>query len=63
MAASHLVMECAWGFPHVGEKTFLGPKKLVYVLAFGRIPSLVPTYGELMLGTVSVTSVDDVETA
>ena len=43
--ALDLSMKCVGGSPHLGGKTFIGPKKVVYVLVFGRNPALELTHG------------------
>lgn len=55
-SALELVMACVGGASHVGGKTFVGPKKLVYVLVLGRTSPPAPVGGEVIQvppGTIS----------
>ena len=49
-AARDLSMQCVGGSSHLGGKKFFGPKKVVYVLVFGRNPPSAPTNMDLVQG-------------
>lgn len=63
IAAFDLFMICVGGSSHLGGKIFVGPKKLVYVLAFGRTPPPAPTEGELVRAGSKMTSIVTTEVA
>lgn len=55
-ATLDLIMTCVAGFYHAGGTIFVGPKKLVYVLVFGRTPPPAPTDGASVRAALNVTS-------
>ncbi|CAD6585866.1 MAG: hypothetical protein ASARMPREDX12_002145 [Alectoria sarmentosa] len=55
-ATLDLIRTCVAGFYHAGGTIFVGPKKLVYVLVFGRIPPPTPTDGASLRAALNVTS-------
>ena len=54
--ALQLAMDCVWGSSHVGGKKFVGPKKVVYVMVFGRNPSATSAAGGLVQLVPNVTN-------
>ena len=51
-----IAMDCVWGSSHVGGKKFVGPKKVVYVMVFGRNPPPISAAGGLVQLMPNVTN-------